>query len=238
MNSGFPLQEYYTRIYRTYDLVNRMFTFGQDRKWRRHTIEVCLKSNPKKILDLCCGTGDLALGTAMASKRPISITGFDLNAGMLEVAKNKAKLLGIQSVDFRQGDAGSIPFANHEFDAITIGFGFRNLIWQNPNQAAHLEEMSRLLKPGARLLILESAVPENAVISFFYRVYLRVVLVPLGGILSGDWKAYRYLAGSSSGFYDFSTLKSMMEPYKLILHSERKYLFGSVNLLIATKKGT
>jgi demethylmenaquinone methyltransferase/2-methoxy-6-polyprenyl-1,4-benzoquinol methylase len=238
MPSGFPLQDYYSRIYKTYDLVNRLFTFGQDKKWRRQTIEACLKDHPKKVLDLCCGTGDLAIGIAMTARQPIAVTGFDLNASMLEIAKNKAIRMGAQSVDFRRGDAGSMPFPGQEFDRITIGFGFRNLIWQNPNQAKHLEEISRVMKPGARLLILESAVPESAFVSFFYRVYLRFILVPLGGILSGDWKAYRYLAGSSSGFYDFPTLKGMMEPYKLILQSERKYLFGSVNLLIATKKGT
>jgi demethylmenaquinone methyltransferase/2-methoxy-6-polyprenyl-1,4-benzoquinol methylase len=238
MESGFPLQDYYSRIYKTYDLVNRIFTFGQDKKWRRQTIEACLTDNPEKILDLCCGTGDLALGIAMAAKKPLSITGFDLNEKMLDVAKTKAKQLHIQSVKFRQGDAGSMPFSNQEFDRITIGFGFRNLVWQNPNQSKHLAEMSRILKPGARLLILESAVPENAFISFFYRIYLKLILVPLGGILSGDWGAYRYLAGSSSDFYDFSTLKNMMEPYKLVLQSEKKYLFGSVNLLIAVKKGT
>jgi demethylmenaquinone methyltransferase / 2-methoxy-6-polyprenyl-1,4-benzoquinol methylase len=238
MSSGFPLQEYYSRIYKTYDLVNRLFTFGMDRKWRQQTIRECLKDNPKEVLDLCCGTGDLALGIAAAARQPVRITGYDLNASMLEVARTKAKSLGIQSLDFRQGDAGSMPFASHEFDRITIGFGFRNLVWQNPNQSRYLEEMSRVLKPGARLLILESAVPESAFVSFFYRIYLRAILVPLGGILSGDWKAYRYLAGSSSGFYDFSTLKNMMEPYKLVLQSQKRYLFGSVNLLIATKKGT
>lgn len=238
MPSNFTLQEYYSRIYKTYDLVNRLFTFGQDRKWRRYTIELCLKDNPERILDLCCGTGDLALGLAGASRRPVEITGFDLNPGMLEVAKNKAKRLGIQSVDFRQGDAASMPFASRAFDRITIGFGFRNLIWENPNRERHLEEISRVMKPGARLLILESAVPEIAFVSFFYRAYLKLILVPVGGILSGDWKAYRYLAGSSSGFYDFSTLKSMMESYQLKLQSEKKYLFGSVNLLVATKKGT
>jgi demethylmenaquinone methyltransferase / 2-methoxy-6-polyprenyl-1,4-benzoquinol methylase len=238
MQSGYPLQEYYSRIYKTYDLVNRLFTFGQDKKWRRQTIEVCLKDNPEKILDLCCGTGDLALGIARAARAPISITGFDLNARMLEVARKKATRLGVKSVDFRQGDAGSLPFHDQEFDRITIGFGFRNLVWQNPNQAKHLGEMSRILRPGAKLLILESSVPENAFVGFFYRLYLKLILVPLGGILSGDWKAYRYLAGSSSGFYDFSTLKSMMKPYKFSLQSEKKYLFGSVNLLVAIKEGT
>jgi demethylmenaquinone methyltransferase/2-methoxy-6-polyprenyl-1,4-benzoquinol methylase len=237
MASGFPLQEYYSRIYKTYDLVNRLFTFGLDRKWRRNTIKECLKDNPVHILDLCCGTGDLALGIASAGQG-VTVTGFDLNSGMLEVARNKAKVRGIESVDFMQGDAGSMPFGSNEFDRITIGFGFRNLVWQNPNQQIHLEEMSRVLKPGGILLILESAVPENAFISFFYRIYLKSVLVPIGGILSGDWKAYRYLAGSSSGFYDFQTLKRMMELHQLDLQSQKKYMFGSVNLLAARKKGT
>jgi demethylmenaquinone methyltransferase/2-methoxy-6-polyprenyl-1,4-benzoquinol methylase len=237
MSSGFPLQEYYSRIYKTYDLVNRLFTLGLDRKWRQDTIRECLKGNPEHILDLCCGTGDLALGIARADRR-VKVTGFDLNTGMLEVARNKAREQGTGSVDFILGDAGSMPFGGNEFDRITIGFGFRNLVWQNPNQQIHLEEMSRVLKPGGILLILESAVPENAVIRFFYRVYLKFVLVPVGGILSGDWKAYRYLAGSSSGFYDFQTLKQMMEPHQLDLQTQKKYLFGSANLLTVSKKRT
>ena len=103
MQSGYPLQEYYSRIYKTYDLVNRLFTFGQDKKWRRQTIEACLKDNPEKILDLCCGTGDLALGIARAARKPMSITGFDLNARMLEVAKNKAKQAGYPVSGFPSG---------------------------------------------------------------------------------------------------------------------------------------
>jgi demethylmenaquinone methyltransferase/2-methoxy-6-polyprenyl-1,4-benzoquinol methylase len=235
---GFPLQDYYSRIFARYDLVNRLFTFGLDKRWRLQTVRECLKGNPQRILDLCCGTGDLALEIARTGDRQIKITGYDLNTQMLEVARKKAFRFQHPSLEFLQGDAGSMPFAGEEFDRITIGFGFRNLTWENPERERYLAEISRVLKPGALLLILESAVPGNPVIRLIYRFYLRQVLVPLGGLLSGDWNAYRYLAGSSSGFHDFNTLKAMLQQFGLDLEPARKFLFGSVNLLIAKKKGT
>jgi demethylmenaquinone methyltransferase/2-methoxy-6-polyprenyl-1,4-benzoquinol methylase len=191
--------------------------------------------NPERILDLCCGTGDLAVAISQVITRPVRITGFDLNPQMLSLAREKASRCGNHTLEFIQGDAGFMPFADQEFDCITIGFGFRNLTWENPRRDTHLREISRVMKPGAHLLILESAVPDNTFIGLFYRLYLRFVLIPLGGFLSGDWQAYRYLAGSSSGFYDFPSLMSMLQPYNLDLERGRRFLFGSVNLLIATK---
>jgi demethylmenaquinone methyltransferase / 2-methoxy-6-polyprenyl-1,4-benzoquinol methylase len=235
MSSGHPLQEYYSSIYKTYDLVNRLFTFGMDARWRRHTMEVCLKNHPVSILDLCCGTGDLAISICRATEKDVHITGFDLNAHMLELARQKASKSKAARIKFIQGDAGSIPFRDGEFDCITIGFGFRNLTFENPNRDVHCREISRIMKPGARLIILESAVPRNRLIALFYRTYLKFFLVPLGGLLSGDWNAYRYLSGSSAGFYSFEELRDMLENYKLTLKAERKYLFGSVNLLVATR---
>jgi demethylmenaquinone methyltransferase/2-methoxy-6-polyprenyl-1,4-benzoquinol methylase len=236
--SGFPLQDYYTRIYKAYDQVNRLFTFGQDKKWRRLTIEACLAGNPKRVLDLCCGTGDLAISICRTGNEQIRITGYDLNQNMLEIARQKAIRFNTQSVEFIQGDAASMPFSNNEFDCILIGFGLRNLIYENPDMEKHLQEINRVMKPGARLLILESTLPENRFIGLFYRLYLKLVLVPLGGLLSGHWKAYRYLADSSAGFYDFSELNRLFEVHQMVLHLQQRYFFGSVNLLIATKKGT
>lgn len=237
-NNDFPLQEYYSKIYRTYDLVNRIFTFGQDKKWRLRAAIACLRGNPDRILDLCCGTGDLALEIARLGGSHLKITGYDLNGRMLDIARKKAEQANIQSVEFLEGDAGSMPFANGEFDRITIGFGFRNLTWENPQRETHLNEISRIIKPGGRLMILESAIPRNPWIRIFYRLYLRLILVPLGGLLSGNWNAYRYLARSSSGFYDFATLQAMLRRFKLDLEVENLYLLGSVNLLIATREGT
>jgi demethylmenaquinone methyltransferase/2-methoxy-6-polyprenyl-1,4-benzoquinol methylase len=236
VDTGHPLQKYYSRIYETYDRVNRLFTFGLDRRWRAKTVEACLRDNPQTVLDLCCGTGDLAIGVAGAGHTELTVTAFDLNASMLETARRKAVLQDVQKISFLQGDAGKMPFTDDEFDRITIGFGFRNLTWENPERERYLKEISRVLKPDGKLLILESAVPKNWFFRFGYRLYLHLILIPLGGWVSGDWKAYRYLAGSSSSFYDFETLRQMLNDYGLALYLEKSFLAGSVNLLIAIKK--
>ncbi len=229
-----PLQTYYSRIYRSYDLVNRLFTFGLDRKWRRYTAQKCLESKPLQIIDLCCGTGDLAIALSRQADEKVSITGYDLNAEMLALAREKASLLA-QPPTFLMGDAASMPFDSDSVDCITIGFGFRNLTWENPQRDVFIGEMARVLKPGGRLLILESARPENKVIAWLYDLYLKFILIPLGGIISGNREAYRYLAGSSSDFYPFHELQSMLQNRHLSLKKESVFLLGSVNLLIATK---
>jgi demethylmenaquinone methyltransferase/2-methoxy-6-polyprenyl-1,4-benzoquinol methylase len=229
-----PLQTYYSRIYNSYDLVNRLFTFGLDKKWRGETVKECLAARPSKILDLCCGTGDIALLLCENDHSETLITGYDLNPEMLEMGRKKASDRNLP-VEFIRGDAASMPFTNETFDCITIGFGFRNLTWENQARDKHIHEINRVLKPGGKVFILESARPQNKVIGFFYSLYLKSVLVPLGGILSGNWNAYRYLAGSSAGFYRFSELKEILKQFGFNLALRKKFLFGSVNLLIATK---
>lgn len=229
-----PLQTYYSHIYKSYDLVNRLFTFGLDKKWRRYTAQKCLESAPRQVIDLCCGTGDLSIALSRQANEKVSITGYDLNHEMLTLAREKASQLTHPPV-FIQGDAASMPFDGDSVDCITISFGFRNLTWENPQRNEFIGEMTRVLKPGGRLLILESARPENRVIALLYDLYLSLILIPLGGIISGNRKAYRYLAGSSSGFYSFCELQSMLQSHRLSLQKERTFLFGSVNLLIAIK---
>jgi demethylmenaquinone methyltransferase / 2-methoxy-6-polyprenyl-1,4-benzoquinol methylase len=233
--NGHPLQSYYSRIYKTYDLVNHLFTLGLDRKWRRFAAKACLETKPVQILDLCCGTGDLAISIAKIAGNPVHITGYDLNSEMLSVAVHKTAQFGLD-IRYIQGNADSMPFENEKFDCITIGFGFRNLVWENPNRDQHIREIGRIMKKGGRLLILESSRPQNKMIAFFYRVYLKTILIPLGGVLSGNHEAYRYLAGSSSDFYSFAELRTLMEPHHLELTLRKKFLFGSTNLLIAGKK--
>ncbi len=231
-----PLHDYYSRIFRKYDLVNRLFTFGQDMRWRRITAIKCLEFEPDTVIDLCCGTGDLAIMISKLSPTPVSITGFDFTTKMLDVAKKKAEKKQIRTIEFVQGDVALMPFDNETFDCMTIGFGFRNLSFDNTHIAQHMHEIYRILKPGGNLLILESSVPANPIIRFFHRIYLKIFLVPLGGLISGSWRAYSYLAGSSANFYSISELKKLMGEYGFTVLSVRPFFLGSANLIIVRKE--
>ncbi len=225
---GFALHAFYTRIFKRYDLVNSLFTLGQDQKWRRATANDCLAQSPKKVLDLCCGTGDLAIMVDQLSQDDISITGYDFNENMLALARKKSTGRNIQ---FLQGDAAQMPFNDESFDSITIGFGFRNLTFNNAARDKHIEEMHRVLKKGGSLFILESSVPQNIFIRIFYKLYLYLFLIPLGGILSGDLKAYWYLAHSSSGFYSVQEIEKMMLDQGFIKFTYKSFLFGATKLM-------
>jgi demethylmenaquinone methyltransferase / 2-methoxy-6-polyprenyl-1,4-benzoquinol methylase len=231
----YPIHDYYSRIYRQYDLINRIFTFGRDQRWRQEAVKKCLADNPKNVLDLCCGTGDLALRIRSVSDEKVHVTGYDFNRKMLEMAELKAEKLKLGNLRFECGDVASLPFSDAEFDCISIGFGFRNLTFENPNAVKHLSEMNRVLRQGGRLVIIESSVPDNSLIRIFYKIYLRLVLVPLGGILSGDWKAYKYLAHSSSNYYSPAEVEKMLKDHGLKIIFYKQYILGCANLVIAIK---
>jgi demethylmenaquinone methyltransferase/2-methoxy-6-polyprenyl-1,4-benzoquinol methylase len=232
---GFALNEFYSRIYKRYDLINRLFTFGLDQKWRKFTAKKCMAGYPSSILDLCCGTGDLVLNLCGQSNSNVVITGYDFNGKMLEVARRKIESKKIRNTSFVQGDAANMPFADGTFDAITIGFGFRNLTFNNTNSSKHISEMFRVLKPGGNLYILESSVPQNWFIRFFYNLYLYLFLIPLGALLSGDGKAYWYLAHSSSKFYNTTEIGNLLAEYGFGHVSVKRFFFGAANLIVFSK---
>ena len=233
--SQIPLNKYYARIYNRYDLVNRIFTLGLDRKWRRRTAKICLETKPETILDLCCGTGDLAIELARQTRDKIKITGYDFSPEMLALADKKTASEKYP-VEYIQGDAAVMPFSSGKFDALTIGFGFRNLVFENENSLQHLSEMNRVLKKEARLYILESAVPRNNLIRFLYKLYLSVFLIPLGGIISGNWKAYAYLARSSANFYSIREIKDLLYQQGFELIRTDRFFMGAAHLIEAVKK--
>lgn len=234
-NKGFALHEFYSRIFKQYDLINRLFTFGQDQRWRKITAKLCLENKPGHILDLCCGTGDLTLQLLAHTKSNVSITGYDFNDNMLNIAREKVKRKYYRGLDFIQGDAANMPFENEQFDAITIGFGFRNLTYNNTARDKHISEMYRVLSTGGKLYILESSVPENIIIRIFYRVYLYLFLIPLGTILSGDFKAYRYLAKSSAEFYSLEETRKILLKGGFSKLESKNFMFGATNLIIVYK---
>lgn len=227
----YPLQSFYRSIHSTYDLVNRLFTFGQDERWRRLAVKKAMESNPRQILDLCCGTGDLTIRFAALESPELVVTGYDFSEDMLRLALQKAIDRKVPSPVFIRGAAESMPFSDDGFDCITIGFGFRNLTFENPLKDRHINEIVRVLKPGGRLVILESSAPANRWIASFNRIYLKYMLTPLGGLISGDWTAYRYLAHSSMRFYTVAEVQDMFAPFGFSLLSRKSLMAGSVYLL-------
>lgn len=235
MSGDHAIHDFYNRIYKRYDLINRLFTFNNDQRWRNITARECLTVHPSNVLDLCCGTGDLTMSLCKKAERNTEITGCDFNLSMLHIAEAKAKRYKYKNLRFIQGNASNLPFATATFDSITIGFGYRNLTFENSKALIHIDEISRVLKKGGRLLILESGVPENIFIRTLYNIYLRSVLIPLGGLISGDWKAYKYLAYSSANFFNIQQMQQMLATGNLQLSDYRKFLFGAANLAIFTK---
>ncbi len=231
-----PLTHYYSAIYRRYDLINKLFTWGMDRRWRRITAAECMKSKPARIIDLCCGTGDMTIELLKQAGSNVEVVGYDFNDLMLQIARNKANRKGYSRVDFIRGNVGNLPFHDGEFDSVTIAFGFRNLTYENPDQDKNLSEISRILKKGGKLLIVESAVPSNKIALFFYIAYLRCFLIPLGGLISGSLNAYRYLAQSSVNYYSHNEIKEMLYRYGFERVSYRKFFLGASNLISAVKK--
>ncbi|HER08626.1 MAG TPA: ubiquinone/menaquinone biosynthesis methyltransferase [Bacteroides sp.] len=235
----YPLKTFYGKIHGQYDRVNRIFTFGRDASWRRKAAAECLKVRPIRILDLCTGTGDFLLELARQANSPVELTGYDFSASMLELARKKSRGLEeqpeIRSLNFVEGDVADMPFQNASFDAIGITFGIRNLLYENSGAGAHLSEIHRVLRPGGRLVILESSRPGNFLWRQFNALYLRLILPYLGGLLTGNLAAYRYLAQSSKNYYTRDQMIGILKNSGFRMISEKPLFLGSVMLLAAEK---
>lgn len=176
----------FQRIASRYDLINDVQSLGLHRLWKRRVVAMAEASTGKRALDVCCGTGDLALGLA---RRGAQVTGLDFSSRMLDIAKKRG---GELPVRFLQGDAQDLPLPDLSFDIVTVGYGLRNLArWQRG-----LEEMARVARPGGRLLVLDFGKPANRAWRFLYFSYLRLFVPLLGLAFCGSAGAYAYILES------------------------------------------
>jgi demethylmenaquinone methyltransferase/2-methoxy-6-polyprenyl-1,4-benzoquinol methylase len=182
--------EMFDRISATYDLLNRLLSFGTDILWRRKVARFLSPHRDQHILDLATGTADQILTLFEQSNRVKTGVGMDLAEKMLEIGRRKIRKGGLsEKITLMVGDATAIPADDGQFDAVTISFGIRNVGDVNKG----LGEMYRVLKPGGRVLVLEFAMPQNRFLRAGVLVYLRHVLPCLGALVSRDAYAYRYL---------------------------------------------
>lgn len=179
-----------------YDLLNHLLSAGLDRQWRRRAIAALRLSGRETLLDLCTGTGDLALAATEgsdASRNARRVIGIDFSGEMLRMAQRKT---GARPIDLLRGDATRIPLAANSVDAVTIGFGIRNV--ERPLEACR--EIVRVLRPNGTLVILEFSLPRSAMLRSFYLSYFRRVLPIIGRAISRHKTAYRYLPESVEAF--------------------------------------
>jgi demethylmenaquinone methyltransferase/2-methoxy-6-polyprenyl-1,4-benzoquinol methylase len=227
------VRDMFTRIAPRYDLLNHLLSAQLDRAWRARTsreLQPILAKPGNLVLDLCCGTGDLAFSLARRAKA--QIVGADFSHTMLVRARQKArKTNGLAPIPFLEADALRLPFADETFDLVTAAFGFRNLA----NYEQGLREIFRVLKLGGSLGILEFAEPPPGLLGDLYRFYCQNVLPKIGGLVSGDAAAYAYLPKSVARFFRPEELASQMEE---VGYSPVRYhlmTLGSVALHIATR---
>jgi len=231
-----PLHGMFTAVPPRYDLVNRIITLGQDRRWRRLAALSCLEDRPGRVLDLGCGTGDLTINLARLAEKNVEILGLDYSLPMLERAREKAARAGVKErVDFMHGDASQLPFPGGHFDAVGISFAFRNLTYKNPLSAPHFAEVLRVLRPGGRYVIVESSQPENRIIRSLFHCYLRAFVKPMGILISGNRSAYRYLTESAVRFYSPREVREMLLAAGFRSIAYRPLLFGAAGIHVAVK---
>jgi demethylmenaquinone methyltransferase/2-methoxy-6-polyprenyl-1,4-benzoquinol methylase len=236
MSHDKPLHRMFTAVPRRYDMVNHVITWGLDRRWRWQTARECLVSQPKRVLDLCCGTGDLAISIAQLAKNRVEVTGTDFSQPMLEIAvKKTAPLAGESKIAFTYGDVAGLPFPNEHFDCIGISFAFRNLTYKNPLSRQYLAEILRLLKAGGRCVIVETGQPRGKLIRKLFHLYLRWLVPMLGYLLSGNRSAYHYLAESAARFYTGEELKELLLTAGFDQVAYRPLFLGVAAIYVAVK---
>ncbi len=185
----------FDRIAGVYDLMNTAMTAGMHHRWRERAAELAGLSEGDAALDVCCGTGDLALELAGRVGPGGSVVGCDFSERMLDLARAKAARRDTANVRFEWADALDVPYGDASFDAATVGFGARNLA----DLGQGLRELARVVRPGGRLVILEITQPRRPPLSVFYSLWFDRI-VPVLGSLAGDRSAYTYLPESVRRF--------------------------------------
>jgi len=224
------VEQMFDNIAPKYDFLNHFLSLGIDKLWRKKAIRILSGYPSEIILDVATGTGDFAI--AASKLKPKKITGFDLSEQMLNVGRVKVKKLGLERIiDFRKGDSEAMPFADNEFDAITVAFGVRNF----ENLEKGLAEFKRVLKSDGVAIILEFSKPKYFPMKQFYLFYFFGILPLIGRMVSKDRSAYSYLPESVMAFPDDEKFMAILKKTGFSRVKQKRLTFGIATIYLAQK---
>ncbi len=216
----------------SYDRLNHLMSLGIDNIWRKKALKEIVDGTQQQILDVACGTGDSTIAIAKAMEPGGRVTGIDISAGMMEPLMRKAAHEGVHDrIKLLQADALQMPFEADTFHRVTCAFGIRNF----EDRKKGLAEFLRVLKPGGKAVILELGIPDKPFIKTLYDIYFRHILPLIGGLISGNRAAYRYLPESVYAFPRPEAFCAMMERAGFHNVRHRNFTFGLCRLFIGEK---
>ena len=223
-------KEMFDSISKEYDFINNLITFGSHKKWKKQIVDISKKNKPKQILDLATGTADIAI--ELTSIENCKITGLDISSKMLDIGKTKINKLKLNSnISLEQGDAENLKYNDGTFDVVTIGYGVRNFT----NLKNSLNEIYRVLKKDGLLIILETSLPTNPLMSFFYNIHTKFYVRLIGKIFSNNSNAYNYLESSAKIFPHGENFKKILQKVNFKDIRSKIKLFGASTIYIAKK---
>ena len=231
--SAAQVNDLFAAIARRYDLLNDLQSFGLHRRWKRRVIELAAVQSGNRALDLCCGTGDLALALARCGA---DVTGVDFSPAMLEIAEARRQRnfkSQISNLKFMRGDALQTSFPDASFDIVTVGYGLRNLTsWEKG-----LAEMHRVARPGARLVVLDFGKPANALWRGIYFAHLKCAVPLLGWMFCSNADAYAYILESLKQYPAQPAVAAKMRELKLVNVRVINFLGGAMGINYGEKPG-
>lgn len=225
------VHDVFEKIYKRYDVMNSVISFQRHKAWRQYTMQVMDVKQGAAALDVCCGTCDWTIALAGAVGKEGKVYGLDFSQGMLSIGDEKIKELNLDQVKLVHGNAMQLPFEDNTFDYVTIGFGLRNV----PDYMHVLREMTRVVKPGGKVVCLETSQPTAFGVRQLYVLYFRYIMPILGKMLAKSYKEYSWLQESASTFPGMQELARMFEQAGLEKVQVKPFTFGVAAMHVGHK---
>jgi len=226
------IREMFDGIAPSYDKLNHLMSLGVDRLWRKRSLKAIVDGTQQQILDVACGTGDSTIAIAQKAALGSRVVGVDISEGMMAFVMRKAAHEGVHDrIRLQVADAENLPFPEGSFHRVNCAFGIRN--FEHKDQG--LSEFYRVLKPGGKAVVLELSVPSNRTVRRIYDLYFMHILPWIGGLVSGDKAAYRYLPASVHAFPSPEGFCDLMRDAGFHGVNYKTYTFGLCRMYVGEK---